>query len=62
MLDTSSRAGRAEARAAVARREAAVENAFLSSRINPISLSTEGDPLESLERAFHPKAKQPFKP
>jgi uncharacterized repeat protein (TIGR01451 family) len=62
MLDTSSRAGRAEAGAAVARREAAVENAFSSSRINPISLSTEGDPLESLELAFHPKAKQPFKP
>ncbi len=62
MLDTSSRAGRAEAGAAVARREAAVENAFSSSRIDPISISTEGDPLESLEQAFHPKAKQPFKP
>ncbi|PIR19243.1 MAG: DUF58 domain-containing protein, partial [Elusimicrobia bacterium CG11_big_fil_rev_8_21_14_0_20_64_6] len=62
MLDTSSRAGRAEAAAAVSAREAAVANAFSSSRINPISLSTEGDPLESLERAFHPKAKQPFTP
>ena len=62
MLDTSSKAGRAEAAASVSRREAAVENAFTSSRINPISLSTEGDPLEALERAFHPKTKQPFKP
>ncbi len=62
MLDTSSRAGRAEAAATVARREAAVEAAFDASRIRPISLSTEGDPLESLEQAFHPKAKQPFKP
>ena len=62
MLDTSSKGGRAEAAAAVSRREAAVENAFAASRINPISLSTEGDPLEALEHAFHPKAKQPFKP
>jgi len=62
MLDTGSRAGRAQAAAAISSREAAVENAFTSSRIKPISISTEGDPLESLEQAFHPKAKQPFKP
>ncbi|MBI2789453.1 MAG: VWA domain-containing protein [Elusimicrobia bacterium] len=62
MLDTSSRAGRAEAAAAVSRREAAVEAAFGAARIRPISISTEGDPLESLELAFHPKAKQPSKP
>ncbi|MDD5302514.1 MAG: VWA domain-containing protein [Elusimicrobia bacterium] len=62
MLDTSSRSGRAEAAAAINRREAAVETAFAAARLDPISISTEGDPLESLERAFHPKAKQPFKP
>lgn len=62
MLDTSSRAGRAEAAAAVSRREAAVENAFTAARLKPISLSTEGDALDSLERAFHPKSKQPFTP
>lgn len=62
MLDTSSRAGRAEAAAAVSRREAAVEAAFGAARIRPISISTEGDPLEGLELAFHPKAKQPSKP
>ncbi|OGR96347.1 MAG: hypothetical protein A2V88_14495 [Elusimicrobia bacterium RBG_16_66_12] len=55
MFDTSSRAGRAEAAAAVARREAAVEDAFRAARLDPISLSTEGTPLESLERGFHPK-------
>ena len=62
MLDTSSRAGRAEAAASISRREAAVEAAFGASRIRPISISTEGDPLEGLELAFHPKAKQPSKP
>ncbi len=62
MLDTSSRAVRAEAAAAVNRREAAVEAAFAAARLKPISLSTEGDPLESLELAFHPKNKRPFKP
>jgi uncharacterized repeat protein (TIGR01451 family) len=62
MLDTSSRAGRAEAAAAINRREAAVEAAFSAARLNPISISTEGDPLDSLEQAFHPKAKQPFTP
>jgi len=62
MLDTSSRAGRAEAAAAISRREAAVEAAFSASRLNPVSISTEGDPLDSLEQAFHPKAKQPFTP
>ncbi len=62
MLDTSSKAGRAESGAAVSRRELAVENAFTAARLNPISLSTEGDPLETLERAFSPKAKQPSKP
>ena len=59
MLDTSSRAGRAESASAISRREAAVEAAFDASRIKPISISTEGDPLESLELSFHPKAKQP---
>ncbi|MBI2386973.1 MAG: VWA domain-containing protein [Elusimicrobia bacterium] len=62
MLDTSSRAGRAEAAAAVNRREAAVEAAFAASRLTPVMISTEGDPLESLELAFHPKAKQPSQP
>ncbi len=62
MLDTSSKAVRAETAAAISRREAAVENAFESARLRPVSISTEGDPLESLESAFHPKAKQPFKP
>lgn len=62
MLDTSSRAGRAEAASNVSRREAAVEAAFEASHITPISISTEGDPLETLEQSFHPKAKQPFKP
>jgi len=59
MLDTSSKSGRAEAASAISHREAAVEAAFDASRLKPISISTEGDPLESLERAFHPKAKQP---
>ena len=62
MLDTSSKAGRAESASLVSRREAAVDAAFDASRIKPISISTEGDPLETLELAFHPKAKQPFKP
>ena len=62
MLDTSSRAGRAESAANISRREAAVEAAFEASRIKPISLSTEGDPLENLELSFHPKTRQPFKP
>jgi len=59
MLDTSSKAGRSESASAISNREAAVEAAFDASRIRPISISTEGDPLESLELAFHPKAKQP---
>ncbi|MCR4296396.1 MAG: DUF58 domain-containing protein, partial [Elusimicrobia bacterium] len=62
MLDTSSRAGRAEAAASINRREEAVEAAFGASRLKPIQISTEGDPLESLELAFHPKAKQTFTP
>ncbi|MDP3543129.1 MAG: VWA domain-containing protein [Elusimicrobiota bacterium] len=62
MLDTSSRAGRAESAAAINRREEAVEAAFGASRLKPIQISTEGDPLESLELAFHPKAKQTFTP
>ncbi len=62
LLDTSSRAGRAEAAAAVARREAAIENAFDAARLHPILISTAGDPLDSLERGFHPKAKPSFTP
>ncbi|UPT76161.1 MAG: VWA domain-containing protein [Elusimicrobiota bacterium] len=62
MLDTSSKAVRSESASAIARREAMIENSFDAARLRPISISTEGDPLETLELAFHPKAKQPSKP
>ena len=62
VLDTSSKKVRAETAAAISRREAMIDASFEAARLTPVNISTEGDPLESLETAFHPKAKQPFKP
>lgn len=62
VLDTSSKAVRSETAAAISRREAMIEASFEAARLTPVEISTEGDPLDSLETAFHPKAKQPFKP
>jgi uncharacterized protein (DUF58 family) len=62
VLDTSSAEVRREQGALIARREQMIETAFEAARLRPITISTEGDPLESLELALQPKAKQPKNP
>jgi hypothetical protein len=62
VLDTSALQPRRDAAAAIARREARIEDAFASVRTQPIVLSTEGDPLEELALHFQPKTKKPIQP
>ncbi len=62
VLDTSSSEVRREQGALISRREQMIETAFEAARLRPIKISTEGDPLESLELALQPKAKQPKNP
>lgn len=57
LLDTSSPGVRRDAAAAVARREARIEDSFAAVRTQPIVLSTEGDPLDELAVHFQPKGK-----
>jgi uncharacterized protein (DUF58 family) len=56
-LDTGSQKVRADAAAAIARREAKLEEDLRAARARPIVLSTEGDPLETLAAHFDPKGR-----
>jgi uncharacterized protein (DUF58 family) len=56
-LDTGDKKVRAAAAAAIARREAKLEEDLLAARARPIVLSTEGDPLETLAAHFDPKGR-----
>lgn len=56
-LDTGDKKVRSDAAAAIARREAKLDEDLLAARARPIVLSTEGDPLESLAAHFDPKAR-----
>lgn len=62
MVDTSDPKYRSETAAAVARREARIAEALTAARVRAVTISTEGDPIESLAAHFHPKAKPSAKP